>query len=141
MAAEHLDHAVPTDDFLEHVRNRAGSLLHVAGDPAESPAEVARHRGDQRQNDDEHDRALPVEIEQKSERADDREEAAHRGRDRAGARCGELIGIEREFGDEPARRLRVVVGGRQREQPLDHLLPEIEYNPVAGPRHSVFGHE
>ena len=141
LAAEDLDHALPADDFLERLGNRSGALLDITRDTPQPSAEVARHRSDQRQHHDGDERQLPVEPEQEGDATGDGERAPHRGGDCRGSCRRQLVRVEGELGYQPTRRLRVVIGGGQHEQVVDHALAQIEYDAMTGPGHAVFRHE
>ena len=72
LAAEHLDHLVALDGFLEHVHEVAHRVLRLARHAAQAPRQQAHEQRDRRPDRDRDQRQLPVEVEQPAEQPDRR---------------------------------------------------------------------
>ena len=120
---------------------RPRALLDIARGPAEPSAEIARYRGDHRQQDERDQRQLPIQPQQQPDASDDGQRASNGGGDGRRARRRELVGVERELGDQSPGRLRIVKRRGERQQPVDHFLSQIENDAMPGPRHAVLRHE
>ena len=102
LAAEELHHLVPADRLLDHLRDVAHRLLHLAAGGAQPHAEHAHDEHDQRRHREREQRELPVEPQQVGEQADDRERVLEHDGEHAGRRRGDLGHVEGELGDESA---------------------------------------
>ena len=137
LTAEHLDHLLAFDGFLQHVHHVAERAQRLARHAPQALGDQAHRERDGRSDDQCDQRELPVEIEQPRQQPDDGNRIPDQHREHRGRRAGHAGDVVGHLRKQRARSVVVEVAGGQAHQAREHRRAQVEHHLVRHPVQAV----